>query len=272
MVIGSYDKAKKFHPMALMITMHETGEDFKFFFSAINQHRPLFKPTTLIADAAAAITNDFQAVWNNNQFVKQSTFIKAAQLMIIKMKIGGRTLWFVRSTDSKTITNLTDNECKKFYDANNFVSFSSFLSHYSKSLYFIEIVKPVVDGLSTCSCPKFLKDYKCKHLLSLLYRRNFIDISDEHKQIAFGLPRRRGRPRLNDHCLMEQIKETQVDLAEHVLSDTDTEDESDHRAATAKTKVVKKSAKKQKEADQVDQDFDIFAEEPRRRSTSQSFA
>ncbi len=41
---------------------------------------------------------------------------------------------------------------------------------------------------------------------------------------------------------MEQIKETQVDLAEHVLSDTDTEDESDHRAATAKTKVVKKSA------------------------------
>ena len=71
---------------------------------------------------------------------------------------------------------------------------------------------------------------------------------------------------------MEQIKETQVDLAEHVLSDTDTEDESDHRAATAKTKVVKKSAKKQKEVDQVDQDFDIFVEEPRRRSTRQSFA
>jgi len=66
---------------------------------------------------------------------------------------------------------------------------------------------------------------------------------------------------------MEQIKETQVNLAEHVLSDTDTEDESDHRAVTAKTKVVKKSAKKQKEADQVDQDFDVFAEEPRRRSS-----
>ena len=29
---------------------------------------------------------------------------------------------------------------------------------------------------------------------------------------------------------------------------------------------------KQKEADQVDQDFDIFAEEPRRRSTRQSTA
>ena len=87
-----------------------------------------------------------------------------------------------------------------------------------------------------------------------------------------GLPRRRGRPRFDDHCLMEQIKETQVDLAEHVLSDTDTEDESDHRAATAKTKVVKKSVKKQKEVDQVDQDSDIFAEEPRRRSTRQSFA
>jgi hypothetical protein len=36
---------------------------------------------------------------------------------------------------------------------------------------------------------------------------------------------------------MEQIKETRVDLAEHVLSDTDTEDESDHRAATAKQKL-----------------------------------
>ena len=82
-----------------------------------------------------------------------------------------------------------------------------------------------------------------------------------------GLPRRRGRPRFDDHCLMEQIKETQVDLAEHVLSDTGTEDESDHRAATAKTKFVKKSAQKQKEADQVDQDFDVFTEEPRRRSS-----
>jgi hypothetical protein len=58
-----------------------------------------------------------------------------------------------------------------------------------------------------------------------------------------------------------------------ILSDTDTEDESDHRAATAKTKVVKKTAKKQKEADQVDKDFDVFAEEPRRRSSiRQSFA
>jgi hypothetical protein len=97
MVIGSYDKAKKFHPMALMITMHETGEDFKFFFSAINQHRPLFKPTTLIADAAAAITNGFQAVWS-----------------LIHRVTCGRTLWFVQAPTVKQSPTLPIMSAKNF--------------------------------------------------------------------------------------------------------------------------------------------------------------
>ena len=43
-------------------------------------------------------------------------------------------------------------------------------------MYYIEIVKPkdgVISVFQKCtsSCPKFLKDYKCKHLLCLLYRK-----------------------------------------------------------------------------------------------------
>ena len=73
---------------------------------------------------------------------------------------------------------------------------------------------------------------------------------------------------------MEQIKEIQVDLAEHYptlklnpnlyLTLTLTIE-----LLLQKQKLKKKSAKKQKE---VDQDFDIFAEEPKRRSTHQSTA
>jgi len=53
-------------------------------------------------------------------------------------------------------------------------------------MYYIEIVKPK-DGVisvfqkSTCSCPKFLKDHQCKHLLCLLYRKCHTTISDDHK-------------------------------------------------------------------------------------------
>ena len=70
-------------------------------------------------------------------------------------------------------------------------------------MYYIEIVKPK-DGVisvfqkSTCSFPKFLSIYKCKHLLCLLYRKCHITISDDHKCVQFGKPRRRVRPRLNN--------------------------------------------------------------------------
>jgi hypothetical protein len=133
-------------------------------------------------------------------------------------------------------------------------------------MYFIEIIKPK-DGVisvfqkSTCSCPKFLKDYKCKHLLCLLYRKCHITISDEHKCVQFGKPRRRGRPRLNNPALMEQHIETQVDQEEHVLSDT--EDEEDR---VAKKQTKKKKASKRQVPDEVEPDFDIFSEEARRKS------
>jgi len=53
-------------------------------------------------------------------------------------------------------------------------------------MYYLEIVKPK-DGVisvfqkSTCSCSQFLKDYKYKHLLCLLYRKCHITISDDRE-------------------------------------------------------------------------------------------
>jgi hypothetical protein len=128
MVTGCYDKAKKFHPIAIMITMHEASEDFQFFFAAISKHRSLFKPAVLIADAAQAITNGFKAVWpiedritcwahairairkmlkslikeddirdqiqldvlNFVKFVSKDTFTVAAQLMIKNWRINNK--------------------------------------------------------------------------------------------------------------------------------------------------------------------------------------
>ncbi|RMZ97934.1 hypothetical protein BpHYR1_040546 [Brachionus plicatilis] len=67
---GTTDKAKAFHPFAILLSRTETHEDFEFMFSAVkNLSKQLFDfdfdTDTLLADDAKAITNGFKSVFTN---------------------------------------------------------------------------------------------------------------------------------------------------------------------------------------------------------------
>lgn len=69
-IMGTVDRAKKFHPMIYACSSHERTEDYAFVFQsvkdAIRVHcKKIFNPMTLIADGADAIRNGFYTVFPN---------------------------------------------------------------------------------------------------------------------------------------------------------------------------------------------------------------
>ena len=65
---GTTDTRKKFHPYTLSICTRETGDDFEFVFKSLKDallklYQYNYKPTSLIADGADAITNGFMAAF-----------------------------------------------------------------------------------------------------------------------------------------------------------------------------------------------------------------
>lgn len=64
LLCGTTDKNKSFHPFGLMLSRHQSEEDFEFMFKAIKEQAKNiydydFEPTVLLADSAMEITNGF---------------------------------------------------------------------------------------------------------------------------------------------------------------------------------------------------------------------
>ena len=55
---------------------------------------------------------------------------------------------------------------------------------------------------STCTCPNFLKKYKCKHLIALAIRLKLVSPPDAVKQVPIGQKRKRGRPKKSTMALI----------------------------------------------------------------------
>ena len=113
--------------------------------------------------------------------------------------------------------------------------------------------------LFTCSrfdkCPKNRIYRSCSYWQNK-WKRWFRDKNIKSQESSFD------RRRLHESkSLHNQHIETQVDQEEHVLSDT--EDEEDR---VAKKQTKKKKASKRQVPDEVEPDFDIFSEEARRKS------
>lgn len=69
-IMGTVDRAKRFHPLIYACSSHERSEDYIFVFQSvkdgIRKHlRKIFNPMTLIADGADAIRNGFYTVFPN---------------------------------------------------------------------------------------------------------------------------------------------------------------------------------------------------------------
>ena len=72
LIIGTTDRGKKFYPFGLSISIKEEHTDFAIFKSLKDAFKTLFdvdyQPTTPIADASAAITNDFVEAFESIDF------------------------------------------------------------------------------------------------------------------------------------------------------------------------------------------------------------
>ena len=70
LIVGTTDRTKKFHPLGLAICLTETHEDFAFIFKSLKKTVQTvcnfdYRPTILIADGSAAITNGFKETFEN---------------------------------------------------------------------------------------------------------------------------------------------------------------------------------------------------------------
>ena len=74
-------------------------------------------------------------------------------------------------------------------------------------------------NLSKCTCLKWCKEYKCKHMLELAAQKMCFDYPLQAKDISVGCNRRRGRPRLTasasehqvDECVLSNTSNSEVE-------------------------------------------------------------
>lgn len=93
-------------------------------------------------------------------------------------------------------------ECKTF-DV-DWTSFDDYKEQFF-SEWEVIIPKKSDDWLTgTCSCPAFLKQYLCKHLLGLAIRLKYVEPPPEARNIPIGQKRKRGRPTKSKKALLVQ--------------------------------------------------------------------
>jgi len=56
----------------------------------------------------------------------------------------------------------------------------------------------------TCTCPSFLKNYICKHIIGMSIRLKYFKSPPEAKTVAIGSKRKRGRPCKAKKALLTQ--------------------------------------------------------------------
>lgn len=64
-MLGFSDKERKFHPVVLAVSTHETHVEFAFILQSWKSVNPNFNPRYLMADASEAVFNGAKTVWPN---------------------------------------------------------------------------------------------------------------------------------------------------------------------------------------------------------------
>jgi hypothetical protein len=107
--------------------------------------------------------------------------------------------------------------------------------------------------LSTCSCWHWCKNYKCKHLIDLCSRLDYITYDSKVRSLLLGRNRRRGVPSSATGALEYQPCEEQGVFS----ADSDKENEQEENII--KKKGRKKKKKQEETSDESEEsDFDIF--------------
>ena len=116
----------------------------------------------------------------------------------------GTKLWCVPSCDK--IKEVTEDFCDEYLAVNSWTTFADFLIHASSKLNIV-VYNDKCWKLSKCTCWKWSKEYKCKHMIELAARKMCFEYPLQAKDISVGRNRRRGRPRLTASALEHQVDE-----------------------------------------------------------------
>ena len=103
---------------------------------------------------------------------------------------------YISSSNGGSVTHLSAKVFTK-----NFKSFDKFKTSFF-SIY--RIVLCLNDWkLSSCTCPFFLKNFKCKHIFAIAVSNNLAVFPPTAKNVPLGLKRKRGRPKGSTKALLK---------------------------------------------------------------------
>ena len=101
-----------------------------------------------------------------------------------------RTIYYIPGGDE---TGITDKEVKR-YENCKFNLFDTYKSVYFNIWCVCLSDNPEQWRTATCTCPSFLKNYICKHVIGMSIRLKYCKPPPEAKNVEIGTKRKRGRP------------------------------------------------------------------------------
>jgi len=104
-----------------------------------------------------------------------------------------------------TNADLKPADVDKFLKASQRQSWRFFDTYviYQSQLWFVQIESQQWEN-GSCTCPGFLKNYICKHLLGIAITEKYFQVQPEAKNVPIGQKRKRGRPSKATKALLRQ--------------------------------------------------------------------
>jgi hypothetical protein len=121
-------------------------------------------------------------------------------MCIYRIQVGDTTIYYLPA-DREIKT--TDKETKR-YNTCRFNSFDTYKSVYF-SIWCVCLPNNAEEWRKgTCTCPSFLKNYICKHIIGMSIRLKYCKPPQEAKNVEIGTKRKRGRPSKAKKALLTQ--------------------------------------------------------------------
>jgi hypothetical protein len=115
---------------------------------------------------------------------------------------------FTRSSSGGT--SLSKEQVKQHFSILNSLDFDNF-DKFIIMVHSIWVVKVCQANwkLSTCTCPTYMKDYKCKHMIAICVRLGLVEYPATAMTLPLQQKRKRGRPQATRGALTRQPCEVQ---------------------------------------------------------------
>ncbi|CAF4947771.1 unnamed protein product [Pieris macdunnoughi] len=159
------------------------------------------------------IASDIVKDWSN-EYVINNTERRFAQLPTVSLKMWTESYQWAKLSKQVPLKNSTELVCSyripagSDLDCKNYEKpWETFDEYKEQHFREWEVIMPREKENwlhGTCNCPKFLKDYICKHLVGLAIRLKHVQPPSEARAIPIGMKRKRGRPAKAKKALIVQ--------------------------------------------------------------------